>query len=86
MFHIEDMGDWDDTDAYTFSTLEKRMMADRRSGPCDDDCEESAPYIGMLPEETYREDVSPLDFRNREIDFAIQEVLRNGTERHFLVR
>ena len=81
-------GDWDDTDAYIYASIERKYQADRRSGPCDDDREESAPYIGMLPEENYREEPSPLNFRNqnRAIDLEIQRVLREGTERHFLVR
>jgi hypothetical protein len=36
-----------------------REMSD---GPCDDDCEETAPFIGMLPDESDHEDGSPLDF------------------------
>jgi hypothetical protein len=39
-------------------------IADRekRSGPCEDDCEVTAPYIGILPEESDHEEGSPLDF------------------------
>jgi hypothetical protein len=35
---------------------------DRRSGPCEDDVERTAPYIGILPDESDEEDGSPLDF------------------------
>jgi hypothetical protein len=35
---------------------------DHRSGPCEDDCEVTCPYIGMLPDESDDEDGSPLDF------------------------
>lgn len=34
-----------------------------RAGPCDDDCERTAPYIGMLPDESGKEDGSPINPR-----------------------
>ena len=34
----------------------------RRFGPCEDDYEVTAPYIGILPDESDHEDGSPLDF------------------------
>lgn len=42
-----------------------------RSLPCEDDCECTAPYIGMLPDESEGEDVSPLDFSSRGRMFRI---------------
>jgi len=33
------------------------------SGPCDDDYELTSPYVGILPDESYRENGSPLSFR-----------------------
>ena len=86
MFHIEDMEEWDETDARIWANLERQYQADLRSGPCEDSQEMTAPYIGMLPDENGREEPSPLDFRNKEIDFQIQEVLRLGTQRYFVSR
>jgi len=40
----------------------RRLQDGDRSGPCDDDTTEVAPYIGVCPEETDYEDASPLDF------------------------
>lgn len=36
----------------------------RREGPCEDDREETAPYINMLPEESDHEEGSPLNFNH----------------------
>ena len=33
-----------------------------RTGPCEDDAEVVAPYVGMLPEESNHEHGSPLNF------------------------
>ena len=32
------------------------------SGPCDDDCEYTAPYVGILPDESGKVNGSPLRF------------------------
>jgi len=32
------------------------------SGPCDDDYEYTAPYVGMCPNESYKENGSPIRF------------------------
>jgi hypothetical protein len=42
--------------------LDRMREEIRREGPCDDDCESTAPFIGMLPDESDHEDGSPLDF------------------------
>jgi hypothetical protein len=62
MYHIEDDQDWDDTDAYIFARLEREAERDRRCGPCEDAHEVCAPYIGMLPDDTFSEKVSQLRF------------------------
>jgi hypothetical protein len=38
------------------------QVARDRSGPCEDDCEVTAPWIGICPDETEGEEPSPLDF------------------------
>jgi hypothetical protein len=43
----------------------RHLLDSDRSGPCEDDVEVTAPFVGMLPEESDHEDGSPLDFRNR---------------------
>jgi hypothetical protein len=48
------------------SNLDRLVEQDRRSGPCEDDCEVTAPYIGMLPDESDHEDGSPLNFKGFE--------------------
>jgi hypothetical protein len=40
------------------------VARDNRSGPCEDDVERTAPYLGICPEESDHEDGSPLDFGN----------------------
>ena len=45
-------------------TIGSLVDRDQRSGPCDDDVERTAPYIGICPEESETEDGSPLDFGN----------------------
>lgn len=47
------------------------------SGACEDDCEVTAPMIDMLPEESYKEGVSPLCFTN-DIDRKIEEAFVRG--------
>jgi hypothetical protein len=42
------------------------VESDRRSGPCEDDAEVVAPFIGMCPDESEHEDGSPLDFGRSE--------------------
>lgn len=44
----------------------QRLQESDRSGPCEDDCEVTAPFIGMMPEETEHEELSPLDFGSRD--------------------
>lgn len=44
------------------SNIARILEADRRSGPCEDDCETTCPFIGILPEESDHEGGSPLDF------------------------
>lgn len=39
-----------------------RLQDSDRSGPCEDDIELTAPYVGILPEETSHEHPSPLRF------------------------
>jgi hypothetical protein len=53
--------DYNDTSSQALSTI-RRLQDSDRSGPCEDDCEVSAPFIGLLPEETDSEEPSPLDF------------------------
>lgn len=61
-------------------------MSDSRSGPCEDDCEVTAPWIGRCPEESNHEDGSPLNFRQDHSDPKTMHerasaVLRNKRER-----
>ena len=59
---------------------EQNHQQELREGPCEDDWEVTAPYIGILPDESRGEGVSPLNFRtdvqkhlsliNQEIDQA----------------
>lgn len=78
MFHIVDFcGDEGDMDL--FSKLERQHQRDLRTGPCDDDCEVTAPFIDHLPEETHGTDPSPLRFYSAsEIDYQIREAMRQG--------
>ena len=50
----------DETD--DFDMFDNIVRQDRRFGPCEDDRELTCPYIGILPEETHDENVSPLKF------------------------
>lgn len=49
-----------------------------KEGPCDDDCETTCPFVGMLPQESGKENGSPLHFNTVEIDRQIQEAFRQG--------
>jgi len=40
----------------------QRCQEQDRSGPCEDDVEVTAPYIGILPDESNHEQPSPLNF------------------------
>lgn len=40
----------------------RRLQESDRSGPCEDDCEVTAPFVDLLPEETEHEEPSPLEF------------------------
>lgn len=42
-------------------------MSSDLSGPCDDDYEVTAPYIGRCPDESDHENGSPLDFRGDQL-------------------
>jgi hypothetical protein len=44
-----------------FDALVRSVVLDS-SGPCEDDYELCCPFVDMLPEESNREDCSPLDF------------------------
>lgn len=46
-----------------YRELDRLQEQERRHGPCEDDCEVTAPFIGMLPEESDHESGSPLNFR-----------------------
>lgn len=43
---------------------EQHFQASLKEGACEDDRETTAPFIGMVPNESGREDGSPLDFRS----------------------
>lgn len=45
-----------------YTAMDRIRETERREGPCDDDAETTAPFIGMLPEESDHEEGSPLDF------------------------
>jgi len=53
-FHIVDMSreGWDEGDAILIAKLERAMHNDNRSAPCEDDCEVTAPFVNMMPEES----------------------------------
>jgi hypothetical protein len=51
-------------DDYFSHTIELMIQRDDRSGPCEDDYEAKCPYVDMLPEESGKEDGSPLKFRS----------------------
>lgn len=51
-----------------------RTLARREAhGPCEDDVEVTCPLVGMLPDESGKENGSPLHFTNSEIDRLIRE-------------
>jgi len=54
----------DETDGglIALATCERLLREDERSGPNEDDCEATAPFIGICPDETDHEEPSPLDF------------------------
>lgn len=52
-----------------YRSIDRFRETERREGPCEDDCESTAPFIGIMPEESDSEDASPLNFshdRSRE--------------------
>lgn len=61
-FHIVDLGEWDEQDAAFWAKLERTDQHNRRHDPCEDDVEMTAPYIGILPDESNTENGSPLEF------------------------
>lgn len=50
----------EDNDSY--EPFEKIQRSNARSEACDDDREYTAPYVDLLPEESYHEHGSPLRF------------------------
>jgi hypothetical protein len=77
MFHIVDLN-WDQEDSLLWSKLERQAQREGMCGPCEDDHPITAPYIEMMPEESGKEDGSPLRFSNAEIDRLIREAYRQG--------
>jgi hypothetical protein len=68
----------DDDDRF-LTLLERSAHEVTRQGPAPDDIEATAPFIGMMPEESRGEEPSPLDFGHwREIDLQIIEAMRSG--------
>jgi hypothetical protein len=57
--HNEDEGD---TALHVMKMRDRHQLQESHTGACDDDREVSAPYIGILPEESGKEDGSILDF------------------------
>jgi hypothetical protein len=53
--------DYNDSNVSALASI-RRLQESDRSGPCEDDATEVAPYIGVCPDETDHEDASPLDF------------------------
>jgi hypothetical protein len=89
MMHIVDYNG--DDDAYFLMRLSDQADRDsERHGACDDDCEVTAPFIGILPDESEQEDGSPLRFKadpelisimggsEAAIDSQIQEAFERG--------
>jgi hypothetical protein len=56
------MSIWLDLHGEDYTYLDTLAEHNRRHGPCEDDRERTAPYIGMLPEESEHEGGSPLKF------------------------
>lgn len=85
--HIVDMN-WDSEDARVWASLEKEAEKEKRYGPCEDSAEEVAFYLFVCPEESYKENGSPLRFAEpmsaklsdeiRAIDSAILDAFRVG--------
>lgn len=51
----------------------REMARNELSEVCEDDCEATCPFVGMLPDESNKEEGSPLNFSNsidREIEAA----------------
>lgn len=75
-----------DQDAYFLMRLsDQANRNEERFGACEDDCEVTAPYIGILPDESEHEGGSPLRFHpdyefegQQAIDQQIQEALLKG--------
>jgi hypothetical protein len=53
-----------DESSSTLAAIQRCLDTDR-SGPCEDDCEVTAPYVDLLPNESGKEHGSPLDFRDK---------------------
>ncbi len=71
----------DTLDSNTIATMQLRQAEEQdRSGPCEDDAEETAPYIGLCPEESdNREGGSPLSLGGvKYIDSMIEVAYRMG--------
>ena len=55
----------DYTDDYTLAMgAIRRLQESDRSGPCEDDYESACPYGDILPEESDKENGSPLRFKS----------------------
>lgn len=73
-----------DEDDRFLDLLERSAHELTRQGPNEDDAEITAPYIGVLPEESQGEEPSPLNFgyrgswSSRAIDAQITEAMRMG--------
>ncbi len=83
MMHIVDYDG--DQDAYFLMRLNDQSNQDEsRYGACDDDCETTAPFIGILPNESEHEGGSPLhfhsdyEFESQQIDQEIAEAFKRG--------
>jgi hypothetical protein len=73
MFHIDQMS-WDGVDAALWAKLERAAKLDERSEACEDDCEVVAPYIGMLPDESNKEEGSPINFVEKATGVTDKEI------------
>jgi hypothetical protein len=56
---------WDNRIRLSLDEILETSQDLEQSTICDDDCERTCPFIGLLPEETDRENASPLDFSTR---------------------
>lgn len=77
--------DVDDGDLalYEMKLRDTHQLQETHTGACEDDCESTAPFIGMLPDESHKEDGSILDFGYRaaydaEIKRQIETCLQLG--------